>query len=65
VVSRNSTIRAPFRNHYGATSRRCPASFLTVIRNTEAGTEMVTMRWGMPPRPRTGGPPVTNTPQHP
>ena len=31
-----------------------------VIRNTEAGAEMVTMRWGMPPPPRTGGPPVTN-----
>jgi putative SOS response-associated peptidase YedK len=31
-----------------------------VIRNTSAGTEMVTMRWGMPPPPRTGGPPVTN-----
>ena len=25
-----------------------------VIRNTEAGTEMTLMRWGMPPPPRTG-----------
>jgi hypothetical protein len=31
-----------------------------VIRNTDTGTEMVTMRWGMPPPARTGGPPVTN-----
>jgi hypothetical protein len=31
-----------------------------VIRNTEAGREMILMRWGMPPPPRTGGPPVTN-----
>ena len=31
-----------------------------VIRNTDHGTELVTMRWGMPPPPRTGGPPVTN-----
>jgi hypothetical protein len=31
-----------------------------VIRNTDTGTEMVTMRWGMPPPPRTGGPPITN-----
>jgi putative SOS response-associated peptidase YedK len=32
-----------------------------VIRNnTDAGTEMVTMRWGMPPPPRTGGPLVTD-----
>ncbi len=29
-----------------------------VIRNTDAGTEMVTMRWGMPPPPRMGGAPV-------
>ena len=34
-----------------------------VIRNTETGTEMALMRWGMPPPPRTGGPPITN-PQH-
>jgi len=31
-----------------------------VIRNTETGYEMSMMRWGMPPPPRTGGPPVTN-----
>jgi putative SOS response-associated peptidase YedK len=31
-----------------------------VIRNTDTGSEMVLMRWGMPPPPRTGGPPVTN-----
>ena len=33
-----------------------------VIRNTDAdeGREIVMMRWGMPPSPRTGGPPVTN-----
>jgi putative SOS response-associated peptidase YedK len=31
-----------------------------VIRNADNGTELVTMRWGMPPPPRTPGPPVTN-----
>jgi putative SOS response-associated peptidase YedK len=31
-----------------------------VVRNVEAGREMVMMRWGMPPPPRAGGPPVTN-----
>jgi putative SOS response-associated peptidase YedK len=31
-----------------------------VIRNTDAGTQLVMMRWGMPPPPRTGGAPVTN-----
>jgi len=31
-----------------------------VIRNTDGRTELVTMRWGLPPPPRAGGPPVTN-----
>jgi putative SOS response-associated peptidase YedK len=33
-----------------------------VIRNAGTGdeAELVMMRWGMPPPPRTGGPPVTN-----
>jgi putative SOS response-associated peptidase YedK len=26
-----------------------------VIRNTDTGTELTMMRWGMPPPPRTGG----------
>jgi putative SOS response-associated peptidase YedK len=28
-----------------------------VIRNTDHGTEFATMRWGMPPPPKFGGPP--------
>jgi len=31
-----------------------------VIRNTQTATELAMMRWGMPPPPCTGGPPVTN-----
>jgi putative SOS response-associated peptidase YedK len=31
-----------------------------VVRNTDTGRELNMMRWGMPPPPRTGGPPVTN-----
>jgi putative SOS response-associated peptidase YedK len=31
-----------------------------VIRNVGEAEEMVLMRWGMPPPPKTGGPPVTN-----
>ena len=30
-----------------------------VIRNPGTGRELAMMRWGMPPPPRTGGPPVT------
>jgi len=33
-----------------------------IIRNTNGGSEMVLMRWGMPPPARRGGPPVTNIP---
>jgi hypothetical protein len=31
-----------------------------VIRNTETGSELAMMRWGMPPPPKIGGAPVTN-----
>jgi putative SOS response-associated peptidase YedK len=31
-----------------------------VARNAGAERELTMMRWGMPPPPRTGGPPVTN-----
>jgi putative SOS response-associated peptidase YedK len=31
-----------------------------VVRNSGTERELVLMRWGMPPPPRTGGPPVTN-----
>jgi putative SOS response-associated peptidase YedK len=31
-----------------------------VVRSAGTERELVLMRWGMPPPPRTGGPPVTN-----
>jgi hypothetical protein len=31
-----------------------------VVRNAGAERELAMMRWGMPPPPREGGPPVTN-----
>ena len=31
-----------------------------VVRNADNEREITMMRWGMPPSPRTGGPPVTN-----
>jgi hypothetical protein len=31
-----------------------------VIREADGGLELTMIRWGMPPPPRTGGPPVTN-----
>ena len=44
--------------------RRCLGAFpgcpAPVVRNTDTGTEMVTMRWGMPPPPKVGGPTITN-----
>ena len=35
-----------------------------VIRNTDAGTEMVTMRWGMPPPPKIGVTNIRNSLHH-
>jgi putative SOS response-associated peptidase YedK len=31
-----------------------------IVRNLEGGRELIKMRWGMPPPPKIGGPPVTN-----
>ncbi|GLH77030.1 DUF159 family protein [Bradyrhizobium sp. SSBR45G] len=31
-----------------------------VVRSHESGRELIKMRWGMPPPPKFGGPPVTN-----
>ncbi len=31
-----------------------------VVRNEDGGRELIKMRWGMPPPPKFGGPPVTN-----
>ena len=30
------------------------------MRNTDHGSKLITMRWGTPPLPKFGGPPVTN-----
>src|SRR6266702_1228950 len=66
VTTNQEAIRALFRvvNRYVGNLAPMPGVFpdypAPVIRNADAGREMVLMRWGMPPPPRTGGPPVTN-----
>jgi putative SOS response-associated peptidase YedK len=65
VTINQAAIINPFRviNHYGGNLARCrvfPDYPAPVVRTTDAGSEMVLMRLGMPPPPRTGGPPVTN-----
>jgi putative SOS response-associated peptidase YedK len=66
ITTNQAAIIALFRliNRYVGNLAPMPGVFpnypAPVIRNTQSGTEMVTMRWGMPPPPRTGGPPVTN-----
>jgi putative SOS response-associated peptidase YedK len=66
ITTNQAAIIALFRviNRYVGNLPPMPGVFpdypAPVIRNTETGTELVTMRWGMPPPPRTGGPPVTN-----
>ena len=68
ITSAQEAIRQTFRklNRYVGNLAPMPGVFpdysAPVIRNTEEGEsrELVMMRWGMPPPPRTGGPPVTN-----
>jgi hypothetical protein len=62
ITTNQAAIIALFRviNRYVGNLPPMPGVFpdylAPVIRNTDAGTEMVTMRWGMPPPPRRGGP---------
>ena len=66
ITTNQAAIAALFRviNRYVGNLAPMPGVFpdypAPVISNTEAGTEMTLMRWGMPPPPRTRGPPVTN-----
>jgi putative SOS response-associated peptidase YedK len=58
--------RALFRvvNRYVGNLAPMPGVFpdypAPVVRNAGTERELVLMRWGMPPPPRTGGPPVAN-----
>src|SRR6201992_3109984 len=66
MTTNQAAIVALFRvvNRYVGNLAPMPGVFpdypAPVIRNTEAGTEIAMMRWGMPPPPRPGGAPVTN-----
>jgi putative SOS response-associated peptidase YedK len=63
ITTNQAAIIALFRviNRYLAPMPAVFADYpAPVIRNAENGTELVTMRWGMPPPTRMGGPAVTN-----
>jgi putative SOS response-associated peptidase YedK len=66
ITTNQAAIAALFRvvNRYVGNLAPMPGVFpdypAPVIRNTDTGSEIAMMRWGMPPPPRTGGPPVTN-----
>jgi putative SOS response-associated peptidase YedK len=66
ITTNQAAIIALFRvvNRYVGNLAPMPGVFpdypAPVIRNTDNGTELAMMRWGMPPPSRTGGPPVTN-----
>jgi putative SOS response-associated peptidase YedK len=70
ITTNQAAIIALFRviNHYVGNLPPMPGVFpdypAPFIPNTDPGTEMVKMRWGMPPPPRTGGPPFYQHPQH-
>src|SRR5216684_580944 len=70
ITTNQAAIAALFRviNQYVGNLPPMPGVFpdypAPVVRNagqnTDGERELVMMRWGMPPPPRTGGPPVTN-----
>ena len=66
ITTNQEAIRALFRviNRYVGNLAPMPGVFpdypAPVVRNAGTERELVMMRWGMPPPPRTGGPPVTN-----
>jgi putative SOS response-associated peptidase YedK len=66
ITTNQAAIIALFRvmNRFVGNLPAMPRVFpdypVPVIRNTAAGRELVTMRWGMPPPPKFGGAPVTN-----
>ena len=66
ITTNQSAIAALFRvlNRYVGNLQPMPGVFpdypAPVVRNAGAERELVLMRWGMPPPPRIGEPPVTN-----
>lgn len=66
ITTNQAAIAALFRvvNRYVGNLAPMPGVFpdypAPVVRNTDTERELTMMRWGMPPPPRTGGPPVTN-----
>jgi putative SOS response-associated peptidase YedK len=66
ITTNQAAIIALFRvvNRYVGNLPPMPGVFpdypAPVVRNADADRELTMMRWGMPPPPKFGGPPVTN-----
>ena len=66
ITTNQAAIAALFRvvNRYVGNLPSMPGVFpdypAPVVRNGSDGRELILMRWGMPPPPKFGGPPVTN-----
>src|ERR1700704_3674683 len=66
ITTNQAAIAALFRvmNRYVGNLPPMPGVFpdypAPVVRNAGADRELTMMRWGMPPPPKFGGPPVTN-----
>jgi putative SOS response-associated peptidase YedK len=60
----SASVKCRVMNRYVGNLPPMPGVFpdypAAVVRNAGDERELVMMRWGMPPPPRTGGPPVTN-----
>lgn len=66
ITTNQAAIAALFRviNRFVGNLKPLPGVFpdypAPVVRDTRDGRSMTLMRWGMPPPPKFGGPPVTN-----
>jgi putative SOS response-associated peptidase YedK len=66
ITTNQAAIAALFRvvNRYEGNLAPMPGVFpdypAPVVRNTDAGSELTMMRWGMPPPPKSMWPQVTN-----
>jgi hypothetical protein len=66
IITNQAAIIALFRvvNRYVGNLPPMPSVFpdypAPVVRNVGTDRELTMMRWGMPPPPKFGGPPVTN-----
>jgi putative SOS response-associated peptidase YedK len=60
LLAATDSRQSPSKVRLAPLAGRTQAITAPVVRNAGAERELTMMRWGMPPPPKFGGPPVTN-----